>query len=240
MGLKDLERQLAERPVDEARRSVQGFVERIKGWLARGERCRVAHEFKFWVHAVTDRIGKVIEIERGQVARAILNAERTERPLKRVGALASRLDILAEGRKARSLGQEGSRGDAMRECRVPATQESHHRPDRVPHARELLGEVSGCRRQAVRWQLADRFCHRLETRDGEEPPGEGNRQVGLGGLEAARSQKAGQIGRGGIRRVELRHRRDDGKDARFAHNHEYIAPGSDGALRSGLVHGDYA
>ena len=113
--------------IDEVRWRRQGLGEQIELRLARRQALAIAHELEARVDRVADHIRQIVEIERGEVPRAIVGAERPERPAERVAVLARQIGL--ERREPRPLGEPPPPRDAVREGRVPALQEGDDRVD---------------------------------------------------------------------------------------------------------------
>ena len=147
MPRRELRRDLVQPAVDEGRRPVEGRAQAVEAGGARGERLAVARQLEARVDAVPHDVGEIVDVEAGQVLRAIDEPQRAEGPrqrlvggIVRVACVAGAL--VAQHGEARALGQEGAAGDAQREARVATLQEAHDRVD----GREVavgLGEEEG-------------------------------------------------------------------------------------------------
>ena len=113
--------------IDEVRRRRQSLGQQIELRLARRQALAIPHELEARVDRIADHIGQIIEIERGEVPRAIVGAERPERPAERVAILARQISL--ERRKPWPLGEPSPPRDAVRERRVAALQEGDDRID---------------------------------------------------------------------------------------------------------------
>jgi hypothetical protein len=218
VALDRLERERLERPVHQVGRGRERLCERLEGGLARGELLGIADELEPVVHGVAHDVGDVVQVERRQVARAVREAERPERPGERVPSfLAGGVGL--ERVEAPSLGKELAGGDAVRERCVAPLQERDRRIDgrRVTW---VLGEKMSHPGGALRCRLRlGRAAQRRHTFAREKPQHQSEREVLLARIDAARAQKAGQIGDRRVRGVELRHRRDEAEHARRRGRH---------------------
>ena len=113
--------------IDEVRRRRQGLGQQIELRLARRQALAIPHELEARVDRIADHIGQIIEIERGEVPRAIVGAERPERPAERVAVLARQIGL--ERREPWPLGEPPPPRDAVRERRVTPLQEGDDRID---------------------------------------------------------------------------------------------------------------
>ncbi len=125
--------------IDQIQGRGQSLRERIEGRLALRQRLGVAHELEARVDAVAQHVGQIVQVQRGQVARLVLHAQRAKSPGQRVTAFC--IDIHIERLEARSLGQEGAAANAVRQRRVAPLQISDDRCDRRCIALELLQKL---------------------------------------------------------------------------------------------------
>jgi hypothetical protein len=98
----------------------------------------VAHEFEARVDRLAQHVGQVVQVQRGQVARAVLHAQRAEGPGHRVTAV--RVHVHGQRLEARAFGQEAAAADAVRQRGVTPLQEGHHRADGLAVALEHVEE----------------------------------------------------------------------------------------------------
>ena len=120
-----LQGQLAQRAVHQVQRRGQRLGQRLEAGLAGRQLLGVAHELEARVDRVAQHVGDVVQVQRGQVARAVVRAQRTEGPGQRIAAIV--VDIGVERHEARPLGQEAAAGDAVHQRRVAALQEGQRR-----------------------------------------------------------------------------------------------------------------
>ena len=209
VALHGRERQRDQRAVDEVGRGGQRIGERVEGRLALRERFGIAHELEARVDRVAQHVGDVVQVQRGEVPRAVVQAERAEGPGERVAAVFGHVDV--KRFEARALGQKGAAADAVRGGRVAALQERDRRRDRREVAVELRVEApSRCGVRLRCGQRVDAFAHRAQAGRREQFEHQRQREVFLRRMDVARAQEAGQVGGRRVGRVELRHRRDDG------------------------------
>ena len=200
--------------VHQVGRGSERFGQRIETGLAGRQLLGVAHELEPAVDSIAQHVGEVVEVERREMARAILQAERAERPGERVAAVV--VDIHVERAEARTLGEPVPADDAVRERRVVSLQEADRGADRRVVTLELGEEMRHGRGSSCFGQRLGTGAHLLEPRRREQVEHKRERQVFLHRRDAARPQEAGQVGRRRVRRVELRHRRDDGQHSGIA------------------------
>lgn len=206
MPFDAVQRQRVQHRVHQRGCSGQRLCQRIEGRLAARQRFAVAHEFKAPVDRIAHYIGQVVEVERGQVARAVVLAHGTESPGQRVCGLGVAIHI--ERGEARALWQKTAPGDAVAERGVAPLQKSDDRGDggsvavkvrdKALHAGAALADRKFQRgrtdtRQAVRREQGQDQCQC---------------QVFLYGIHVPPPQEPGDVRRGGVGGVELRHRRD--------------------------------
>ena len=176
-------RQAAQQAIDQVRRRRQRLRQCVEAGLALRQALGVAHELEARIDRIAQHIGNVVEVQRGQVARAVLHAQRTEGPGHRVVAVV--VDIGLERGKARPLGQEAARADAVRECGVAALQEGHRRADRRAVLVEVLDESARQRTALVRRQRGNVPVDRRQSIDRQQRQREPQRQIFLHRVHAA-------------------------------------------------------
>jgi hypothetical protein len=198
-----LQRQALQRAVDQVRRRGQ----RLEGGLALRQLLGVAHELEARVDGVAQHVGQVVQVQRGQVARAVVQAQGAEGPGHGVAAVG--VDVDVQRREARALGQEAAAADAVRQRGVTALQEGDGRLERLQVGVEPFAERCDRRAAALAGQRVDGGLQRLQPGGRQQFQDQRQRQVLLRRRHAARAQEAGEVGGRRIRRVQLRHRRDE-------------------------------
>ena len=151
------------------------------------------------------------------MARPVLHTERAKGPGQRVAAFIVDEDI--ERFETRPLGQKIAAADAMADRRVAALQEGDGRGDGGQITLELLVKTTQGSRTFFGRHDFHPLVHLAQACRRKQFQHQLERDVVLCCFNSPRSQKAGQIGRRRIGRVELRHRRDDGKNAERAGRH---------------------
>jgi hypothetical protein len=113
-GGRRRQRQPAAACVDQRRRRGQRLASGSKvGWLCASD-LGVAHELEARVDRLAQHVGQVVQVERGQVAGAVLHAQRAEGPGQRVAAVLVDVDVERSKR-----GPSGRK--ARRRCGAPAS-----------------------------------------------------------------------------------------------------------------------
>ena len=200
---------------------MRGALERglqlIERRLARRQRFCIAHELEARVDGIADDVREVIEIKGGDVLGAILQPQRTKGPVERVAFVLLAVDVVLERCKARAFGQVMPRSDTMSQAGIATLQKSNGRRDCGAVGLEVLGEEARGGRVLFAGQRAHLPVNRLHALHREQLERQGDGEIGLFRFEAARAQEPGEIRRRRIRRVELRHRRNDRQNAHFAH-----------------------
>ena len=92
-------------------RGGEGACQRFESRLAACQRLGVADELEARVDGVAQHVGEVVEIERCQMPRPVLHAERAEGPGQRIATLV--VDVVVERGEARAFGQKLAAADAM-------------------------------------------------------------------------------------------------------------------------------
>src|SRR5687767_9324174 len=106
-------------------RRVECLVQVIERRLAGRQRFGVANELEARVDGVADDIRQVVEIEGGDVFRAILQPQGTEGPVQRITFALVVGSILSERSETGAFRQVVPRGDAMGEAWIATLQESN-------------------------------------------------------------------------------------------------------------------
>ncbi len=122
-------------------------------------------------------------------------------------------------RKPWSLGQQLASDDAQREARIATLEETHHRVDCLEVPLAVHREMPN-RRGRPLLRLLECAEHALEAGAAEHAEEQLDRRVGLADLDVQRgvlAQETCQIRRRGVRRIQLRHRRGDEKEAQRRH-----------------------
>ena len=207
-------REVGQCPVQQVRRCGQRIGQGVEVGLAGGQSFGVADELKARVHRVADHVGQVVEVQRGQMACAVLQAHGAEGPAQRVAALALeggvRIILIDRG-ESRAFGQEGTGVDAVCQGGVSALQERDRGLDRGTVAGERFKEVGHAGR-VFDAAVQGRLTQLVQPRPRQHTQHQLQRQIVLFGLNTPRSQEARDIGGAGVGRVELRHRRDEAQD----------------------------
>ena len=86
-------------------RRTERHLQLIKGGLARRQGLCIAYEFEARVDGVTNDVGEIIEIERGNVFGAILQPQRTECPVERIARAFPAVDVVLARCETRAFGQ---------------------------------------------------------------------------------------------------------------------------------------
>jgi len=139
-------------------------------------------------------------------------AERAKGPGQRVAAAV--VFIRLERRKTRAFSQQAARGDAVGQGGVATLQVGHDGADGAAVVGELVQE--GMHAGAA-FGLGLGLCtvaHGVQPGGREQFEHEGERQVFLYSIKAARAQEAREISSRGVGRVELRHRWDEAQHAK--------------------------
>ena len=203
--------QVAQQVVHQRGRRGQRMGQRVKRGLAAGQRLGVAHKFKALVHRVAQHVGQVVQIQRAQVARFVLHAERAKGPGQRVAAAV--VCVCIERGKTWAFSQQAARGDAVGQGRVAALQVGHDGADGAAVGGELVQEGVHAGAALGLRQGVGVVAHSVQPGGREQLEHEGERQVFLHGVKTARAQKAGEVSGGRVGRVELRHRGDEAQHA---------------------------
>ncbi|MNY19568.1 hypothetical protein D3C86_1530080 [compost metagenome] len=206
-----LRRQLAQRLVHQVQRRRQRLRQGIEGGLAAGQRFGIAHELETRIDGVPQHIGQIIQIQGGQVLGAVMQAQRAERPPQGIAPVLVHVHV--QRAETGSFGQEIAAHDTVGQGRIAALQEGDRRVDRGQVARLHGHECLDRGRVFFQRQRGHPFRHRPQAVGGQQPQHQRQRQILLERGDAARPQKAGQVGGGRIRGVQLRHRGDDGQHA---------------------------
>ncbi len=150
-------------------RLIQRLVQAIERRLARGERLGVAHELEARVDGLANDVRDVVEIQRADVLRPILQPERAESPVERICLALVGGDVVLERGEARALRQVASGSDAMSKARVPALQESNDRRDRRLVDLEVLREEPRGRRVPLSRQRAQLLANGVQPLRRQQP-----------------------------------------------------------------------
>ena len=86
-------RQIAQHIVNQIGRRSKGCGQWFKTGLATSQAFGIAHKLKARVNGVAQHVGQVVQVQRGQMARAVLLAQRAKGPGQRVGSLRIAIDI---------------------------------------------------------------------------------------------------------------------------------------------------
>ena len=124
--------------VHERRLRRQRPGQRVEGRLAARQQFAVARELEARIDRVANRVGQIVQVERGQMLGPILRAQRAERPGQRIAVILRHEGIQIP--KPRSLRQKAPRANPVRQGRILALQERHRCIDRIRIAVELLPE----------------------------------------------------------------------------------------------------
>ena len=211
VALQRGQRQPAQGVVDQIHRRGQRGGQRLEAGLAGGQTLAVAHELESRVDRVAQHVGQVVQVQRGQVASAVVHAQRPESPGHGVAAVLVHEHI--QRREARPLGQEAAAGDAVRQRRVAPLQEGQHRGNGGVITAELPCKGLNPRGVQLRWLRLHAALHLNQPGRRQQFENQRQRQVFLHRLHTARTQETRQVGGGRVRCVQLRHRRDDGQHA---------------------------
>ncbi len=157
--------------------------QRLEARLAAGQRFSVTHKFKPRVHRVAQYVGQVVQVERGQVLGAVLQAQGAKGPAQRVAAFLVHIDI--ERGKARPLGQKVAADNAVRQRRVAPLQEGDG--GRNGGQITLMLPQKGLHRRAVlpHRQRLYHLQHLAQALGREQAQHQRQRQVFLHGRDAA-------------------------------------------------------
>ncbi|MNL13670.1 hypothetical protein D3C87_1345830 [compost metagenome] len=203
--------QCAQRVVNQRGRAGQGMGQRVERGLAARQRFGIAHEFKAIVHGVAQHVGQVVQVEGGQVLGAVLQPQRAEGPTQRVAAVFVHVDV--QRAETRAFGQEVAAHDAVGQRGIAPLQECDRWPDGGQVARLHRHERLDGGRVLVKRQRVDPIRHGAQALRRQQAQHQRKRQVFLHRVHVARTQETGQVGGGGVGRIQLRHRRDDGQHA---------------------------
>ena len=209
--LHGLQRQALQHLVHQIGLCRKGIGQRIESGLAAGQRLGIAHELEALVHGIAQHIGQIVEVKRGQMLGLVVQSQGPESPAQRIAAFLVLIHI--ERGKARAFGQKVAPHDAVGQRGVSPLQKSNRGRNRGQIALLLCDKGLHGRRVLPGRQAPDALGHGAQAIWREQLQHQGQGQVFLRGGDAARAQKAGQIGRGGVGSVELRHRRNDGQHA---------------------------
>ena len=127
--------QLDQGLVNEVARRGQRPLQRRKAWLALRQRLGVTDKLEALIHGIAPHIGQIVEIQRRQVTRPILAAQRAERPTERIATAI--VFIRIECGKARPFRQEVAPDDPMRQAGIATLQEGNGHIDRAEVALKL-------------------------------------------------------------------------------------------------------
>ena len=89
----------------------EGVGERVKTRLTTGQLLGITHKLKARVNCVTQHVGKVIEVQRGDVFSAVLHTQHAKSPAQWITAVVIGIDI--QRGEARALWQQASIGDTV-------------------------------------------------------------------------------------------------------------------------------
>ncbi|MNL18715.1 hypothetical protein D3C87_1398720 [compost metagenome] len=204
-------RQVAQRVVHQVQGRRQGLGQGVEGGLAARQRFGVADELESRVDGVTQHVRQIVQIQGGQVLGAVMQAQRAECPTQGIAAIFVHVHV--QRAEPRALGQEIAAHDTVRQGGIAALKKRDRRPYRGQVAGLHGHEGLDRRRVLCNRQRVDALRHGPQAVHGQQPQHQGKRQVFLERCHPARAQKAGQVGGGRIRRIQLRHRRDDGQHA---------------------------
>ncbi len=189
----------------------------VETGLAGRQLLGVPHELEAAVDGVSKHVGQVVEVQGGEVARAVLQPQRAESPGQRVTA--GIVDEHVERTEPSALGEPAPAHDAVRERRVTSLQEAQGGADRRAVALELGEKVRHLGRSFRLGQRRGTRAHQLEALRRKQVEHEGECQVLLHRRDAARAQEAREVGGRGVGRVELGHRRDDSQHPEVVDGH---------------------
>ena len=216
-----LQRQRVQRVVHQRVRRRQRRGQRREAGLAGGQLFAVAHELEARVHRVAQHVGDVVQEQRGDMPRAVVRAQCAEGPGQGVGTVLA--DIGVQRREARPFGQEAAAGDAVHQRRIAPLQEGQRRFDAAQVVVETLLEGVDVRRARRHRQRGDGLAQCEQAFARQQLQHQRQRQVLLHRVHAARAQEAGEVRRGRVRRVQLRHRRDDRQHTRRRTRHAALS-----------------
>ena len=202
MRRQHVERQCVQNCVDQIVWRIERRLQLIEPRLARRQRFRITHELKARIDGVANDVGEVIEIQGGDVLGTILQSECTKGPVESVV-------FLRERREARTFRQKVPRRNTMSETGVSALQKPNGRLDGGAVGLEVPGEKARGFRVLLAGQLAQPSVNGPQALRRQQLKCQGDGEICLFCVEPARAQEPGEIRRGGIRRVELGHWRDD-------------------------------
>jgi hypothetical protein len=170
-----LGRQRGQGAVQQVGRGGQGLGQRVEMGLGGGQLLGVAHELEARVHRLAHHVGQVVQVERGQVAGPVLQAQGAEGPGQRVLALFG--GVAVQGLEARAFGQEAAGVDAVGQRGVAPLQEGDHPGHGGAVGVELGQEVVDLRRALALRQGLRRRAQFVQA----------------GGREQAQHQAQGQV-----------------------------------------------
>ncbi|MNV04116.1 hypothetical protein D3C71_944040 [compost metagenome] len=204
-------RELLQQRVHQRGRRSECLGQRVKRGLAARQRFGIAHKLKALVHRVAQHIGQVVQVQRGQVLGLVVQAQGAKGPAQRVAALVVYIHI--QRGEAWALGQVVAACNAVRQRAVAALQEGNGGADG--------GEVAVLLRRKTLHGGALLFGgkrihlggHRAQPFGREQAQHQCQCQVFLERRHPPRAQKAREVGGGGVWRIQLRHRGDDGENA---------------------------
>ena len=171
----------------------QGLCQRLEGGLAAGELFAVAHEFKALVHRVAQDVGQVVQEQGGDVAGAVVHAQRAKGPAQRVAAAIVVVGV--NRRETRAFGHQATRGDAVRQGRVAALQKRQHRADAAAVSAERVQKSIQASAALVFVNGQRRLAHTVQPLGREEGEHRGQGDVFLHRIDAPATQKTRQVSR---------------------------------------------
>ena len=137
--------------VDQRWRSRQSSGQWLERRLAAGQRFGVADEFKARIDCLAQHVCEIVQIQRGQMPRPVLHAERPESPGQRVAAVF--VDINIQWFEARAFRQKISAGNAKSHRRITSLQEGDGWGHSGQIAVELLAKIVDDKR-VLAWRQA--------------------------------------------------------------------------------------
>ena len=207
--------ELVEDRIDQRGLALERALQRIERGRAGREPLAVARQLEVRRDAVADHVGDVIDIQAREVLRAIGHAEATERPRERIVVPLARDRV-----EPRAFGQQLSTDDAQCQPGISALEEPHDCIHRALVGLRVREEVRDRGRQflvGLAGALRELVMHALEAGAAEHAQEQLDRRIRLYHLEiqpfGVELEKARQVRRRGVRRVELRHRGRDQEQA---------------------------
>ena len=190
--------------VHRCRLCVQRLVQLVEGRGICRQLLGIIHQAEMPVHSLAQGLRHLLQEERSHIASPIRDARRAESPFH----------VLLASLSATS-GQQTAVHNAPSQRIVLPAQEAHHRL----HHLGGLQQLSRCASAAV---IRSPPCRALEPVSTHHPVHQLYAQVRLCHVVAAPLQIALQHRRGGIRRVQLRERRDNQQELHFAKSQSII------------------